>query len=239
MMIRYSSSISLPNIRLYFHDNFTEEYLLVAGGRPPAVSWLQDAAADRIVYCIDHGADACRVAGLVPSFFVGDCDSIGANTRHWIRSLRIEAELFPTEKDRTDTQLALERFKGKQDKFVILSGSFGGRFDHLFSLLYSFAGAQLTGCIADDREFVFILHDDKTIEIELQTIPKSVSLLPLTPQCTGVYLNGVHWPLCDAVLDQTKPYAISNRLESSDNHITVRTKTGMLAVYLCWQSPTE
>lgn len=239
-MIRYSSSISLPDIRLYFDDDkFSKEYLLVAGGRPPAVSWLQEAATDRVVYCIDHGADACRAAGLAPSLFVGDCDSISADARQWIRSLNIEASLFPAEKDKTDTQLALDCFKGKEDAFVILSGGFGGRFDHLFSLLYSFADTQLMGCIADDHEFVFIMHGDKTVEMELQTAPQSVSLLPLSPKCAGVCLNGVHWPLCNAVLSQSNPYAISNRLESSDNRITVRNQTGILAVYLCWQFPME
>ena len=82
-MIRYPSVISLPNLQLYFsHDKIRKEYLLIAGGRPPAVSWLQTAAINRAVYCIDHGADACRAAGLVPSVFIGDCDSISTDTRN-------------------------------------------------------------------------------------------------------------------------------------------------------------
>ena len=131
-MIRYASVISLPNIRLYFpREKFSKEYLLIAGGRPPAVSWLQDAAADRVVYCIDHGADVCRAANLTPSFFIGDCDSVSADTLQWIRSLNVDFIQFPTEKDKTDTQLALDRFKNEQDIFVIMTGGFGGRFDHL------------------------------------------------------------------------------------------------------------
>lgn len=239
-MIRYASIISLPNIRLYFHrEKFSKEYLLITGGRPPAVSWLQDAAADRAVYCIDHGADVCRAANLTPSLFIGDCDSVSADTRKWIRALDVEISQFPAEKDKTDTQLALDLFKKEQDIFVIMTGGFGGRFDHLFSLLHSFAGTHLQGCIADDLEFLLILRDEETVEMELQTAPKSVSLLPLSAQCTGVHLNGVHWPLRDAVLSQSNPYAISNRLEAADDRITIRNQTGILAVYLCWQSPME
>ena len=239
-MIRYASVISLPNIRLYFpREKFSKEYLLIAGGRPPAVSWLQDAAADRVVYCIDHGADVCRAANLTPLFFIGDCDSVSADTLQWIRSLNVDFIQFPTEKDKTDTQLTLDRFRKEQDIFVIMTGGFGGRFDHLFSLLHSFAGTPIHGCIADDLEFLLILRDEETAELELQTAPKSVSLLPLSPQCTGVHLNGVHWPLRNAVLSQSNPYAISNRLEASDNRIAIRNQTGILAVYLCWQSPME
>lgn len=238
-MIRYSSTISLPNIRLYFDPKKTlKEYLLVSGGRPPSASWLRAAAAGRGVYCIDHGADACRAAGLVPSAFIGDCDSVGADTRQWINSLDVEIDRFPAEKDKTDTQLALERFREQQDAFIILTGGFGGRFDHLFSLLYSFAGTKLRGCIADDFELIAILHGPDAVETELQAVPKSVSLLPLSPQCTGVCLSGVHWPLSGAVLHQNNPYAVSNRLETS-NRVTVQNQTGMLAFYLCWQVPAE
>ena len=238
-MIRYPSVISLPNLQLYFsHYKIRKEYLLIAGGRPPAVSWLQTAAINRAVYCIDHGADACRAAGLVPSVFIGDCDSISADTRKWIRTLDVEINQFPVEKDKTDTQLALARFNDEnKDEYIILTGGFGGRFDHLFSLLYSFAGTKLQGCIADDCECMFFLHDTDTVELELQTAPKSISLLPFSPQCTGVCLDGVHWPLHDAVLSQNNPYAVSNRLESSDNRITLQNETGILGVYLCWQTP--
>ena len=239
-MIRYPSVISLPNIRLYFnHDKILKEFLLIAGGRPPAVSWLQAAAANRVVYCIDHGADACRAAGLVPSVFIGDCDSVSTDTRKWIRALDVEISQFPVEKDKTDTQLALDCFKDEPNAFIILTGGFGGRFDHLFSLLYSFAGAKLRGCIADNFECMIILHDKDTVELELQIAPKSVSLLPLSPQCSGVCLSGVHWPLHDAVLSQNNPYTVSNRLESSNNRITIQNETGILGAYLCWQAPNE
>ena len=47
----------------------------------------------------------------------------------------------------------------------------------------------------------------------------------------GVCLDGVHWPLHDAVLSQNNPYAVSNRLESSDNRITLQNETGILGVF--------
>ena len=108
-MIRYPSIISLPNLRLYFHqDIFAEEYFMVAGGHTPELSWLKAAAAGRTLYCVDHGADACRAAGLSPSFFIGDGDSAGEDTLKWLQSSNAEIRRYPPEKDKTDTQLALE-----------------------------------------------------------------------------------------------------------------------------------
>lgn len=234
-MIRYSSIISLPNLRLYFHqDIFAEEYLMVAGGRTPELSWLKAAAAGRTLYCIDHGADACRAAGLSPSFFIGDGDSSGEDTLKWLQSSNAELRRYPPEKDETDTQLALELAAKKKDAFVVLSGGFGGRFDHLFSLLYSFVGSNVRGCLADEREFLFVLRGGEGVEMELAAVPQSVSLLPLSPECTGVNLSGVHWPLSDAVLHQENPFAVSNRLASADNRIKAENGSGLLAVYLCW-----
>ena len=100
-MIRHASAISLPNIRLDFSQKtFREEYLLVAGGREPAASWLHEAAKERVLFGIDKGADACRAAGALPSLYIGDSDSVNPDTLEWINNAHVETKRFPTEKDK-------------------------------------------------------------------------------------------------------------------------------------------
>ncbi len=237
-MIRYPSKISLPGLQLYFDKSIiTKEYLLVSGGRPPSPSWLKTMAVGRTVYCIDHGADICHIANIVPSVFIGDCDSVSENAKEWLYSIGTDMNLYDTEKDETDTQLALRHLNNTPEIFTVLTGGFGGRFDHMFSLLYSFVGSHVNGCIADEREFLFFLKEEDAVEMEITLIPHSISLLPLTPVCTGVDITGAVWPLHDAVLHQLNPYAISNRLEEGKNHIRIKNGTGILAVYLCWIAP--
>ena len=239
-MIRYPYVISLPNIKIDLTQNdFSGEYLLVAGGRAPSSAWLKAASANRRLYAIDSGADACRAAGLVPELFIGDGDSAKRDTLSWIEDSHVACKRFPPEKDKTDTQLALEMVAKNRSPFVILTGGFGKRFDHAFSLLYSFVGAGLCGCLADDHEFLFVLREDDGIVLETLSTPKSISLLPLTPECRGVSIDGVHWPLADAILRQDKPYAISNRLAPSANRITAENKTGVLGIYLCWDESMQ
>ncbi len=238
-MIRRSSVISLPNVRLNFAKKiFREEFLLVAGGRAPSSSWLRSAASGRTLFCIDRGADACREARLLPSLHIGDDDSASPDTLEWIKNSKIESRRFPTDKDKTDTQLALNLLAEKQDAFVLLSGSFGGRFDHAFSLVCAFAGTNLYGCLADNREFLLFLRDGDDVSLQISSVPKIVSLLPLSPICEGVSIDGVHWPLSGATLRQDDPYAVSNRLSSSDQSISVRNGKGILAVYLYWDEST-
>ncbi len=234
-MIRYSSSISLPNIRLDFSKkSFREEYLLVAGGRTPEASWLHEAVGERILFSIDRGADACHSAGILPSLHIGDNDSVSPDTLEWIHNSHIETQRFPTEKDKTDTQLALDLVTEKQAAFVILSGGFGGRFDHAFSLLYALVGTNLHGCIADDHEFLLVLQDGDAVTLHLSSVPKSVSLLPLSPVCSGVGIDGVHWPLKNTTLRQSEPYTVSNRLSSPVHCIAGKNVKVILALYLCW-----
>lgn len=234
-MIRHSSVISLPNVRLNFpKKNFRQEFLLVAGGRPPSSSWLRDAASGRTLFCIDRGADICHAAEILPSLYISDDDSVNPDTLEWITNSQVKSKRFPTDKDKTDTQLALELLTEKQDAFVVLSGGFGGRFDHAFSLVYAFAGTNLPGCLADDHELLLFLRAEDDVTLHVSFIPKSVSLLPLSPVCDGISIEGVHWPLSDAILRQDNPYAVSNRLSSPNHSITVKNGNGLLAIYLCW-----
>lgn len=234
-MIRRPSVISLPNVRLNFLKKFfREEFLLVAGGRAPSPSWLHSAASERTLFCIDKGADACRAAKALPSLYVGDDDSASHDALEWIKNSGIASKRFPAEKDKTDTQLALDLLAEKQDAFVVLSGGFGGRFDHAFSLAFAFAGTKLSGCLADEHEFLLFLRDEDDVALHVSSIPKSVSLLPFSPVCDGVSIDGVHWPLSGATLRQDNPYAVSNRLSSPDRSIAVKNGRGILGIYLCW-----
>ena len=239
-MIRYPYVISLPNIELYLSQNdFSGEYLLVAGGRAPSPAWLQTAAVNRTLYAVDRGADACRAAALIPHLFIGDGDSASQETLAWLDRSHVVCKRFPSDKDKTDTQLTLDMVAENRNPFIILTGGFGGRFDHAFSLLYSVVGTHRHSVLADDHEFLFILHGSDAVALKPHSVPKCVSLLPLTSECRGVSLDGVHWPLSDAVLRQNQPYAISNRLEDPAGQITVKNKTGDLALYLCWNESMD
>lgn len=228
-----SHAINLPEINIKYAAPIPAKQLLLAGGgRPPAVNWLQQAAQSRELWCIDHGIDCCYQAGIAPKKLIGDGDSASPAAWQWAEKQGAAIAAFPPEKDYTDTQLALD-MAGKTNAFVILTGAMGGRFDHAYSTIFSFGHSQITGCIADEREAVFFLRSHDKIQLQPQNAPKAISLLPLTGEVTEVNITGVHWPLQNAVLRQSMPYAVSNRDEG--NHISVSIANGILAVYICWQ----
>ena len=204
------------------------EVILISGGRKPSADWFNEVNINYPIYCVDHGIDFCRENGIVPEFLIGDLDSAANESIQWAFDRGINIERHPVDKDLTDTQLALNRIDNKS--FAIITGIFGGRLDHLFSTFLTCANSQIKTCLADEREIVLFVNAHESIRIEFKIKPLALSLLPITDVCRGVTIDGVHWSLKSAVLTQSMPSAISNRVESKIVNLTI--KEGKLAVYL-------
>ncbi len=228
----------LPECRLLFHvkhDGELKANIAVAGGRKPAASWLRQAANGCRLYCADRGADYCLQAGLSPDLLVGDCDSSSAAVYAQARSLGAQVFVHPPAKDDTDLQLLLQQLP-KGD--VLATGVFGGRFDHLFSNVYSLlALKKQRNCrvlLADDEEFLLLLNGEEEVKICLKNkdAVRAVSLLPLSEACR-VHIGGVLWPLDNAPLTQLRPYAVSNM--PLENEFTCGCAFGSVGLYINWQ----
>ena len=226
--------LELPQLTACFSRPSVGRVLLVGGGRPPTGEWLRQAASGREIWCADRGVAVCRRAGIAPDWLLGDQDSAPPEDWRWGEEAGARTLEFPADKDYTDTQLALQKIKATHPAaFVLLTGALGGRFDHLFSTLYSLAGSGLSGCLADESEAVFLLRGPESVTLRFATRPLALSLLPLTPVAEGVTLTGVHWPLRDASLSQREPCAVSNRVE--DDGCRLSLGSGQLALTLCWR----
>ncbi|MBP2644916.1 MAG: thiamine pyrophosphokinase [Firmicutes bacterium] len=234
-----SNVLSLPQLNFLFSYNLPErQVLLVAGGRPPASSWLAAAAGSFTVWGVDSGVDSLKNSDVQPVAVIGDGDSATPAAWEWAKSLGIPVEIHPPEKDLTDLQLALQRTGELYEQAaVIVTGVWGGRFDHTFSNIYSLLGSKTFGlapcCAADDKEILVLLHGPDRVNIQLKHQPSAVSLLPLS-DCSGVTITGVRWPLNKVTLSTGLPYAISNRPTTDKTRLSVSLDHGCLGIYLCW-----
>ena len=225
------NKLFLPNLRVTSKNHiFNNEHLLVLGGRAPDLNWLKAASENRVLWTVDRGVCAVKKAALTPKFLIGDNDS--ADKKIWDETVKegVPFEKYPTEKDFTDLELALAKLPS--DAFAILTGAFGGRFDHTFSNVFSAANAKNRVCLADENETLLFLKDDDEFEIFFDKTPKALSLMSITEKCEGVTFEGVHWQLKNATLYQNTPSAISNILENSDN-CKVKISKGILGFYIC------
>lgn len=227
--------LSLPQLKLQLSGMVYPETfrMIVAGGRAPQSRWLQQAAAEFEVSCADKGAVYCLQAGIYPWLLCGDGDSAGSDVYARLEQGKTEIVRFNPLKDDTDLQLLLTR-QGKAN--LLASGIWGGRFDHLYSNIYSLlAYKRQAGCaviLADEQEVMVLLSEGEQAKISLpkQESVKAVSLLPLTPK-VQTSISGVYWPLQEAELKMLHPYAISN---VPLNDVLCSCQQGELGLYFCF-----
>ena len=223
----------LPQCEI-FTSATAQEVLFVTGGRVPSVEWFRAVADGRKVFCVDKGIELCRACDIVPSFLIGDFDSANQSAVEWARAENVPVEQYPADKDLTDTQLALSRAADIFGEHVaLMTGCFGGRFDHLYSTAFTCAAARQRVILADESEIIFCLRGAEAVDVKFSREPLAVSLLPMTATCAGVTIKNVRWELDGATLTQTLPCAVSNRV--SGDKISVGVGGGTLAVYLCFE----
>ncbi len=216
-------------------DSITaQEILFVAGGRVPSREFFLNVASGRKVFAVDKGIELCKACDVAPNFLIGDFDSAESPAVEWARAKNIPVEKYPADKDFTDTQLALRHAAEIFGEHVaLLTGVFGGRFDHLYSNIFTCAALERKVILADEREVVFYLRGGESAEIKFFQSPLAVSLLPMTSTCAGVTTKNLHWELDGAILTQNFPNATSNRADS--DKISVGVGRGTLAIYFCFE----
>ena len=226
------SKIKLPEIEIEYSTALPREQLvLIGGGRQPDGRWLQQLAAGRKIWCIDHGVDICCQNNLIPELVLGDFDSCQTDSLIWAQKNGASTEQFNSRKDFTDTQAALTKARAS-NAYTILTGALGKRFDHTYSTIFSFGYTGNKGCIADEQETIIFIYPDEAITIIPEFIPKAVSLLPVTDTVQGVTTRGLYWELKNAELKQNAPYTVSNELKPGEQKLHIAICNGILAVYI-------
>ena len=212
-----------------------QEILFVSGGRAPNFNWFKKVASGRKVFAVDKGIEICAACEIIPEILIGDFDSANLSSLAWAVDKNIPIEKYPADKDLTDTQLALNRATELfGEHTAILTGSFGGRFDHLYSTIFTCAALDRKIFLADEHEIIFYVKGGESVSVEFFKKPLAVSLLPMTTSCAGVKTENLHWELDNATLTQNFPNATSNRLDN-DKIISVSVENGILALYTCFE----
>ena len=207
--------------------------LLLAGGRKPASEWLVQIAASKDIYCADKGIECCCENNLIPVWLCGDADSAAKDCWEKAQLSGVKILLHDPLKDDTDLQLLLAAMPEAVN--IVASGIWGGRFDHLYSNVFSLLNYKIQRDVqvvmADEQEILLLLQKDDSL-IFKPFSPENIealSLLPLT-DCNEVTLQGVQWNLEYAPLLSAHPYAISNMVEKEK--VVFTCNQGRVGFYL-------
>ena len=231
--------LKLPQLEIIYPAQIGREFLFAAGGRRPSNEFFIEVLRGRKILAVDKGIEICRDLNILPEILIGDFDSAEISAVDWAVKNKIPIERHPVDKDLTDTQLALNLVEKTCSLLptpysLIITGIFGGRFDHLFSNIFTCAASKVKTCLADEREIIFFVNGGENFTVKLFLKPSALSLLPITEIVEGVTLKNVRWELENATLRQNFPNAISNRVES--DKIKISVKNGTLAIYFSFKN---
>jgi thiamine pyrophosphokinase len=203
---------------------------------PPRPGLTEGATA---IIAADGGLDLALHAGLAPTHLVGDLDSVTRAARAWADEHRVTVERHPTDKNATDTELALAAAirltpSDGPTALVVLAGTScsESRPDHVLGILAALGHPRLgsfesiEGSLAGAR--IAVVHGGRTVHLPLDhgTV---LSLLALHGDAAGVALDGCRWPLDDATITAHSTLGISNEALGP---VTIACATGVVTVVI-------
>lgn len=178
------------------------------------------------VIAADAGYKTAQRLGVQPDLLLGDYDSAP------VPKTSVETVHLPIEKDDTDTYYAARRaLKTGCDEVVILGGT-GGRLDHTMANLQTLvflARHHVRALLVDESTQVTVLLPG-THEVPAQS-DVYCSVFPIGARAGGVTLEGLQYPLQNAMLTNAYPVGVSNAFTAPCARICV--KTGGLYLMLC------
>ncbi|GIP19905.1 MULTISPECIES: thiamine diphosphokinase [Paenibacillus] len=202
--------------------------LIFTGGNISPDS-IKEIRQDDFIIGADKGALFLVQNGIKPDIAVGDFDSVTAEELELVRQSCGEIIVCdPVDKNLTDTELAFDMAIDQQAPEVIMIGAMGSRQDHSLSNIQMMLRGlqhQVVSSIIDEHNYITLTGSSLVVEDRGFTY---VSLLPLTPEVTGITLSGFMYPLQDATIKMGQSLGISNRLTGQQGKIQI--ESGLLLV---------
>ena len=206
-------------------------------GSPDSPDLLRRVAgrADLVV-AADGGARYALEAGVVPDLVVGDMDSLGEDLAREVESRGASLERHPVRKNKMDGHLAVLAAGERGATAADLLCALGGRLGALFAVTHILLGAERIGLhssVVADRGRMFVVEDgSRKVEGASQD---SISIFPLSGPAAGVTLEGMEYPLENAILEPGDTLGFHNELIG--DQATISVEEGALLVVQETESP--
>jgi thiamine pyrophosphokinase len=213
-----------------------ERAIVLAHGEPVTrrgldAAWPGWSDGVGMVIAADGGARLARQLGVAIDLWVGDGDSLGGDELEELRATGVPVELASTDKDESDTELAVLAAVARGATDVTILGGLGGpRVDHGLANVALLAHPALAGCTAQvlsDRTRIRLLSGPASVELR-GAADDPVSLLPFGSDAVGVTTTGLRFPLTDERLEAGRARGLSNVRLTDVARVSL--KTGRLLV---------
>ena len=202
--------------------------LIFIGGDPPHPNVRHHLPLDAFVIAADSGYAHAIAMGYVPHELVGDLDSITAVDLSDARDSNINITQFSTDKDLTDTEIAIASAIARKSTHITVVSGGGDRFDHILAMVHSLASSALTVNTTLLIGTARVSYATYTKEFRITTQRgNTISLIPIGGGAT-VTTTGLQWELDNDTLQSFASRGVSN-IATGDS-VTISVTDGSLAV---------
>lgn len=196
--------------------------VIVSGGNITNYDYIKKQINEKdTIICADSGYNHIVNMNLKADLLVGDFDSIGK------LPLNIKTIKYPTEKDKTDTELAIDYAREMGFKEFLIIACTGTRMDHTLTnifLLTNFLNNNEYAEIIDEHNKIMITNNILHLNEEKGSI---VSIIPLC-NCLDITTKNLKYPLYKASMQVGKGLGVSNIMV--DNFASIYIGKGTILV---------
>ena len=178
-----------------------------------------------LIIAADKGYYPIEKIGVKPDYIVGDFDSLN------IKSIPEDIEVikYPSEKDLSDAEIAVELAISKNADKIILVNALGYRPDHHFSNIAILAKYPKKTFIIDENwKIMSIKGPDNLILTDLKK-NKLISIFPFGKEVKGLSLQGLKYTVKDFDI-KSGSRGLSNII--TENNISISLKKGILIIFI-------
>ena len=181
-------------------------------GRLAGAALAAVRAAD-LVIAADGGARRLLDLGITPHYLVGDLDSLPQETVARLASAGCQVQRHPTDKDTTDTELAIALALDQGATAIDLVGATGGaRLDHSLANVLLLAAdwpASVRLRVVEAAATALVVRAGQSVDVP-GTVGDIVALLPLAGPARGITTRGLQYALAGDDLAFGRARGVSN-----------------------------
>jgi len=199
--------------------------VIVTGGELKedfALSVLGEAEHNCIIG-VDRGMEFLYKNRIMPNYIVGDFDSVDVKVADYYRNeTSVPIREYNSEKDASDTEIALKLAVTLGCKELVLLGATGGRLDHLWANVQTLTipfRAGIDAVILDDRNRVRLIGGETVLK-KSEAYGPYFSVFPLGKEIYNFNITGAKYPLKNHVLTPYDSLCTSNQFEEDEVKIS-------------------
>jgi len=205
--------------------------IIISGGNPPSLEFLtKEITDDTFIIGADSGANCLFDYNIEPDLLVGDFDSIDKAAFNYFKKGKCTIDIYPTEKDFTDTEIATQKALCMKPKEIVFLGCTGSRIDHLLGnigMLKICLENGVNACIKDENNDIRLISASTSLS---GAVGQIFSLQSYGDEIIGLTIEGAKYPLNNYNLKIGQSITISN--EFAVPKVLIKFKFGTLMIIL-------